>query len=344
MIEQKIASLLEQGKAPVLVTIIDKGGSAPRLPGSKMLVEEDGTTHGTIGGGGLELTLTKKALDVASSGVSILAEFTMQGSGAPGDAEMVCGGKQLVLIEPLQPDQASMFAAARDSMGQREPGLWFLAISDSGRVERRFVDLREDEPILEGVDLRAVLQSRRTQLLKTADGTTLMVEPLAKRGTVVLVGGGHVARETARLAAFVDFELVVVDDRPDFCSSHRFPMARSTHLVPGLTRVFETVPVDGDTYLLIMTHSHGLDQQVLAQALRTSARYIGMIGSSRKRRVIFSNLKEQGFSDQDLERVYCPVGLDIGSETPAEIAVSIIAQIIAVRAGVSSPPAPPLQK
>lgn len=335
MLERKISALLEQGHTPALATIIDKGGSAPRLPGSKMLVEANGATHGTIGGGRLELLVHEKAQAVAAGGVSLLEEFHLRGSGESEDREMVCGGRQLVLIERLLPGQASLFQRALHCLEAREPGLWLLDITDPGAPRRTFLEPGEIPPGLEEIDLRALLRQRRTRLLKTAGGATLVVEPLNKQGTLLLVGGGHVARETARLAAFVDFEVVVVDDRPDFCSPQRFPMARSTHLITDFTRVFDRIPVDEETYLLIMTHSHGHDQQVLARALRTPARYIGMIGSSRKRRVIFSHLKKQGVAQEELDRVCCPVGLDIGSETPAEIAVSIIAELIAVRAGLA---------
>ena len=113
----------------------------------------------------------------------------------------------------------------------------------------------------------------------------------------------------------------------------RFPMARSTHVIKNFRNLFQTIGQEEDYYLLIITRGHSYDQEVLGQALRTPARYIGMIGSRSKRNITYSNLRDQGFTDADFARVHCPVGLSIGSETPREIAVSILAELIAARAG-----------
>ncbi len=338
MNEEKIYGLLQQGRALARVTIIDKSGSAPRMPGAAMVVMEDSTCLGTIGGGRLEQTVRQSARQVAAGAPALLTRFDMRGSGAPDDPAMVCGGDQLIFIERLHPGQADLFRRAADCRAAGGRGLWILDISDPRQPQRTFVDLRQDRLQLDGVDPGDIFRQRGTRMIRTPDNRTLVLEPVISRGTVVFIGGGHVAGETAGLAVLVDFQVVVADDRADFCTAKRFPMARSTHHVPEFDRLFDTVPGHEDAYLLIMTHAHGLDQHALAQALRTRARYIGMIGSRRKRSVIYGNLKKQGFTDEDLARVHCPVGLEIGSETPAEIAVSILAQLIAARAGILSSP------
>ncbi len=330
MIEKEIIHLLQQSRTISLVTIIDKNGSAPRLPGSKMIVEVDGTLHGTIGGGRMEHEACQAAVEVANGSAPLIREFDMQGSGAADDTDMICGGIQLALIERLEPDMLTMFEASLDCFADGAKGLWVIDITNPDQPLRSFVDLQHgDLPV---VDCKEIMRRRVTRLVKNGD-KELVIDPLPKCGTVILIGAGHVSREVARLADYVEFEVVVCDDRMEFSNPERFPMARFTHVVCNFKELFKDVSVAEDCYLLIMTRGHSYDQEVLGQALKTPARYIGMIGSKRKRTITYSNLRDQGFGDADFARVHCPVGLAIGSESPKEIAVSIIAEVIAARAG-----------
>jgi len=334
MIEKKILAQLQQNRTVALVTIIDKSGSAPRLPGSKMLVEEDGTLHGTIGGGRMEFTAHEAAVKVACGAAPILTEYDMRGNGAGGDTDMVCGGIQLVLIERLTPDMAPMFEQAMDCFLDGAKGVWTIDISDPEHPIRAFIDMRKNSPPVGDIDFKAAMRRRTTQLIKTKTAEkSIVIDPLPKSGTVVLIGGGHVSKEVARLASYVDFDVVVCDDRLEFSNMDRFPMARSTHVIKDFKNLFQTIGQGEDHYLLIITRGHSYDQKALGQALLTPARYIGMIGSRSKRNITYSNLRDQGFTDADFARVHCPVGLSIGSETPKEIAVSILAELIAARAG-----------
>ncbi len=332
MIEKEILAQLHRGRTIALITIIDKSGSAPRLPGSKMFVASDGTTTGTIGGGRMEHTACEAAVKVAAGAVPVLAEIDMRGTGAEGDTDMICGGIQLLLIERLTPDMAPLFEQALACFADGAKGGWLIDISNAERPLRSFLDMRSDSP-LPDVDCKAIMRRRVTQLIQTGE-QSLVIDPLPKSGTVVLFGGGHVSKEVAWLASSVDFDVVVCDDRQEFSNAERFPMARATHVIKDFQNLFTGIGQGEDYYLLIITRGHSYDQEVLAQALRTPARYIGMIGSRRKRDICYGNLHDQGFSDADFARVHCPVGLSIGSETPREIAVSIIAELIAARAGV----------
>ncbi len=332
MIEKTILALLKQKKTIALVTIIDKNGSAPRLPGSKMVVEQDGTLHGTIGGGQLEFTAHKKAQAVALGAQPLIAEFDMRGNGKEKNADMVCGGIQLVLIERLTPDMTPMFKQALASFSGGSPGAWTIDITNPQHPRRDFIDLRRNETKRDDIDFQAIMRSRTTRLIHVGK-KVIVVDPLPKSGTVVLFGGGHVAWEVADLAATLDFEVIVCDDRIEFADKNRFPMATSVQLV-DFTNALPHINQTNELYLLILTHGHRYDQEVLAQALQTRARYIGMIGSRQKREIIYENLRTKGCTDADFTRVHCPVGLSIGSETPREIAISIIAELIAARAGV----------
>ncbi len=333
-IEQAVQHLLKGGNSLALVTIIAKNGSAPRLPGSKMVVEQDGSIHGTIGGGGIEHFAREVAVAVAQGLASPdVTEFDMQGSGFDGDTDMICGGIQLVLIERITPEMNGQFEKALHCFHHNgAQGVWVIDISDPKNPSRSFVDMHGAQ-LLPDNEYKDIMRRRVTRRI-TRDGMSLVIDPLPKCGTVVLVGGGHVSKEVAFLAAYVDFEVLVCDDREEFANKDRFPMAHATHVLPEFKDIFQTVGVGEEFYILVITRGHSSDQEVLAQALRTSARYIGMIGSRRKRDICYRNLRQQGFGDADLARVHCPVGLSIGSETPKEIAVSIIAELVAARAGV----------
>ena len=129
------------------------------------------------------------------------------------------------------------------------------------------------------------------------------------------------------------FDVVVIDDRSEFADPVRFPEAVAVNTIAGFDRAFENLTVTADTYIIIVTRGHLHDRGVLEQALKTPAAYIGMIGSRRKRDAIYDRLLKDGFTQADIDRVHCPIGLKIGADTPEEIAVSIVAELIAVRAG-----------
>jgi xanthine dehydrogenase accessory factor len=154
---------------------------------------------------------------------------------------------------------------------------------------------------------------------------------MRKLKTLYCFGGGHVAVPTAHLAALVGFRLVVIDDRPDYANKERFPEADKVLVIKDFSRAFDGLEIDRDSYIVIVTRGHQYDRAVLEQALKTNAGYIGMISSRRKREAIYEYLMAHGVSKGQLEQVHSPIGIDIGGETPEEIAVSIAAELIKVR-------------
>jgi xanthine dehydrogenase accessory factor len=154
--------------------------------------------------------------------------------------------------------------------------------------------------------------------------------PSLPRIRLIVVGAGHVGQAVAELAAGVDFDVWVVDDRGQYANRNRFPRAQRIVVGP-IDQVIPTLEVTPHCYALIVTRGHGHDQEALFHLAPTAAAYVGLIGSRRKIRLIFDNLREAGIREADLERVTAPVGLDIGSQTVPEIAISIVAELIAQR-------------
>jgi xanthine dehydrogenase accessory factor len=146
-------------------------------------------------------------------------------------------------------------------------------------------------------------------------------------------GGGHVSLQIVPMAALVGFNVVVIDDRPEFADPRKFPEAMSVHEYP-FEGVFDRLPIDQSSYIVIVTRGHLHDRTVVMQALKTQARYIGMMGSRRKKAIVYKKLLEEGFTQADLDRIYSPIGIGIEAETPEELAVSIVAELIKVRAEV----------
>jgi xanthine dehydrogenase accessory factor len=158
----------------------------------------------------------------------------------------------------------------------------------------------------------------------------IFVEPILVTPRLYIFGGGHIALPLVKMAHIVGFKITVIDDRPEFANRERFPEAEQT-IVSDMTAAFEKLTVDQSSYIVIITQGHKGDEAALAGALTTPARYIGMIGSKEKNRAVFSRLLAKGYIQEDLDRVHAPIGLKIMAQTPEEIAVSIIAELVQVR-------------
>ena len=240
------------------------------------------------------------------------------------------------LLARVEPEQEPFFRRLQQGFRLKSrPLLLIFLPEEKCQVRFAVVDEAVDDDVPAPLRQRVLQIRGRTPVLVSHDGREVFVEPLVSPGTVHLVGGGHVALATAQLAAFVGFAVKVMDDRPEFANAERFPQAEEVRVVPGFKQCFGEQLGAAD-YLIAVTRGHQYDREVLAQALRTHAGYIGMIGSRRKRQTIYALLEEEGFGPADLDRVHCPIGLTIGAETPQEIAVSIVAELVQVRADTMS--------
>ena len=161
----------------------------------------------------------------------------------------------------------------------------------------------------------------------------IFVEPILATPTLFIFGAGHIALALAKMAKLVGFKIVIIDDRPEFATQERFPEAEQT-LAIGYAGAFSKLSVNTSDCVVIITHAHEGDEVVLEGALNTDAKYIGMIGSQKKNEVVFAHLRSKGVSQEVLDKVYTPIGLKISAQTPEEIAVSILAEIIQVRRSV----------
>ncbi len=326
------------GRPVVSAVIASSTGSTPRGTGTRMALAQDGRSKGSVGGGPAEAMAQKKGWQIFDTGKSALLRIDLRNRDAAGEG-MICGGRQEILVDFINPGRENQRLFAQ-LLAEWNRGAQLLTVWKRGKQDIELLS-RAPEPSSLPRELpesliretaRSMHKSNRPFVCE-AEGCSVLVEPMRSPGRVIVAGGGHVGRSTANLAGYAGFEITVLDDRPEFLKRHNFPQEASLIQVEGFGTCLDRIAPDRDCYIVILTRGHLHDKTVLAQALRTPAAYIGMIGSRKKRQAIYQALLEQGFSQTDLDRVHCPIGLSIGADTPQEIGVSIVAELIQERAG-----------
>ncbi len=322
--------LLEEGETFAWAGIIGTRGSSPRHGGASMLVRADGSIAGTVGGGGLEAWAIKQALSVLEADRPSVQEFQLTPQDAAG-LGMVCGGRGRMILEPVSPshhevkESLEALAAWADE-GRR--GWLVTTVSGSEqhgwRITRRLVEAGADMGLPADGDADGDAAALGAGSLSHAD-------PVGFEGTAYVFGAGHCGEKLVPVLGLAGFATVILDDRSEFAHRGRFPTADRVIVLDSFDQGMDGLPTDDDSYIVIVTRGHLHDRSVLAQALRTEAGYIGMIGSRKKIAAIYQALRDEGFSEADLARVHSPIGLEIGAETPGEIAISIAAELVQVR-------------
>ncbi|HJC47364.1 MAG TPA: XdhC family protein [Candidatus Lachnoclostridium pullistercoris] len=327
---QKIKECLDRGEDAVLVTVAASSGSTPREAGAHMAVTADGLAAGTIGGGAVEYESIKTAEEVLKTRRSRFREFTLTKNQA-ADIGMICGGTTSVYFQYISPENGParrMLDRILKALDQDRDCWMILDLTDEAEWKMRlFPEESAEEEISDGVK-RCL--GRKAGLFRE-EGRLYYGELLAQAGTVYVFGGGHVAQELVPLLAHLEFRCVVMDDREEFSNASVFPQAAET-ITGDMGQIDRYMTVTGRDYVCIMTRGHQFDYLVLRQALKCRPRYIGVMGSRTKIRATKERLREDGFSEEEIESCRMPIGTAICAETPGEIAVSVAGELISVRA------------
>jgi xanthine dehydrogenase accessory factor len=304
-----------------------------------MIVDPAGGQGGTLGGGCVENEVKTKAIEQLSSGTAAVHSFVLDHDYAWADG-LICGGRMVVIAQPVQGDEPLNYFRSLDKFLEDGQGFTEAVVVGAGApcaqpVGRRFlldadgVAVASFPPGEIPVGLASRVRNAAERPKPSVhDGIAFLPSP--PRIRLIVIGAGHVGQAVAELAAQADFDVWVVDDRAQYANRNRFPRAQRI-LVGAIDEVISTLEVTPSCYALIVTRGHGHDQEALYHLAPTDAAYVGLIGSRRKIRLIFENLRQAGVRELDLERVTAPVGLEIGSQTVPEIAISIVAQLIAQR-------------
>ena len=314
---------LLQGEDLVLVTVVASSGATPRGAGARMLIGPQGRIAGTIGGGAVEYRSEQIAREVLSERKSLNHHFSLTKDDVQ-NLGMICGGNVTVFFHFLPAGDPAAIALAEEAEERFARGQDFWLVSDlSAGGHLRLAD--KSDAVL------APHLARHPQRIQ-ADGKDLYIEQISSSGKVYIFGGGHVAQELVPVLAHVGFTCVVMDDREEFAKPELFPGAKQV-ILGDFRRVGDFLTIGEEDYVCVMTRGHAFDTLVQAQVLKCAPCYCGVIGSRHKAAGVRKVLaQEYGLSDAELDRVTTPIGLDIKGETPAEIAISIAAQMILVRA------------
>jgi len=331
---------LEQGVPAVWATVIAQSGSAPRGAGSRMLLVQGPEVLGSVGGGLVEGKSVEIGLSLLDQPGQKTLSLSLSGKQV-AEAGMICGGEMEVFIETIPPDALPFLKMFHGALSGSEMLVFLTLVSEKPTpFDTRHLlwgkegGLAGDLPLLDGIEttLEEVVRVKKPALLPVlGQDDRLYAEPIERPSVLHIFGGGHVSLDVAWIAHRVGFEVVIIDDREEFANRERFPMAAEILALPfeEALRGMELGPED---YVVIVTRGHLHDLVVLREAINQSPAYVGMIGSRRKKAMIYDQLTKEGVSQGQLDRVHAPIGLDIHAETPAEIAVSIVAELIEVRA------------
>ena len=329
----------------VYCAVVETRGSTPQKAGAAMLVYPDGTQAGTLGGGCVEAEVKRRALHgLNDTGKSEVLTFCLDDDYGWDDG-LICGGRMTILAQPLTADGPILDLAAGyyshlHQLADRGAGYTeAVVIGDALGLpvgDRYLFDATgalvthlAERPAPEVIATNLAPLSTHPKP-GTRQGVAYM--PAQPRVTLLLVGGGHVGQAVAKLASEVGFDIWVLDDRDRYVSPERFPTA-SRRLVGDIgTTLRDLAPsLTPHTFAVILTRGHNHDEEALYHLARTACSYVGMIGSKRKIRMIFEDLVAKGIPSEALDHVHAPLGYNIGSQTGPEIAVSIVAELIACR-------------
>ncbi|OEH84303.1 hypothetical protein BHU72_10845 [Desulfuribacillus stibiiarsenatis] len=312
---EELYSMLKRGDSFVLTSIVRRRGSAPRNTGAKMAVKQDGSIIGTIGGGSLEGQVQGLAPTLWDTSFPMLKHFDLTSPNAK-ERRMICGGSVDVLLQFINaknPAHLTVFEKIVTSLkGKKTVSLYHLLPITGTEISQDSL----------------VLQVGNPAEMPVLKADAYWVDSIVPNPTVYIFGAGHVSQKLAPVLKTIGFDVVVVDDRPEYANSTLFPTSQ-TIVVPSLEDFSREITICDGCYVIIVTRGHLYDMAVLQQVIASDACYIGMIGSHRKKQVIYQALIEDGIAQEELEKVTCPVGLSIGAETPEEIAISIAAELIA---------------
>lgn len=335
--------------------VVHVWGSAPRQTGSGMLVTADGRFEGSVSGGCIETAVVSALQEALASGSSALHRYGVPNAKA-WDLGLACGGSISVWLEPgIRPELVAALeeggaCCATIVDGTPHAGAALLLHDDARPVQSlapvaagadhdaALAVLRAASPAIEQAARRALATSDASSVVEvpTTDGTalTVLLERLPRPATLLIVGAVATAAALVPMAKLVGFRTIVLDGRAAFLTPERFPDADAlVHAWPA--EGFAATGLDRGSYVCILSHDPKFDEPALEIALRSEARYVGAIGSGKTQAARRAALREKGFTDAELGRLHGPIGLDIGGRDPAETALSVLAEIVAVRYGAA---------
>lgn len=338
-IYRELLNLLENQQPLAFAVLTETKGSTPQKCGAKAIFLPDGRVLGTLGGGCLEAETRQKALRAIETGQPFDFRAVLDDDFGWDDG-LICGGSVQTFVQP-NPQSREVWRALLAAPDTRQRRMLVTIFTGEHAGERalfagREVIAADDLPDLESYAAKSAEILTEAEPEPASFGSAYY-EPILPKPKLVIFGGGHIGAAVGKLAAWSGFEVIAVDDRPSFANKERFPDAKQV-IVDDPAKVAKELPVDADTYLCIVTRGHRHDAVVLKEVIHGKAAYIGMIGSKRKVRTVMEGFIKDGVcTAEDFRRVHSPMGVAIHAIAVEEIAVSVLAELIAVRRGAERP-------
>jgi xanthine dehydrogenase accessory factor len=306
----KVRDLLNEGSSAVIITVLDKQDSDSREAGTKMLVNEDLSRSGSIGGGLLEAVAAMLAAEAFKN-----KSFVIKKTGPLLSAEY---------LGPEDKNELRYFNQLAECIEKKKNLMAVTRFKLNGQLRREML-FEEDY-----FRLDLGFSKDNFRLEETTDGLAVYC-PIFSEDKVFIIGAGYIGQKLAQLTSMLGFSTVVLDERKEFANRERFPEAEGLIVMDSFRDISRYISIDNNCYIVIATRGHVNDTAILGEVLGSGARYIGMIGSRKKRDEAYEELMRMGFKAADLEGVHCPIGLDINAVTPEDITVSIAAELVKVR-------------
>lgn len=326
----------------VIATTLEKSGSTPQNEGAKMLIKQDLSIVGTIGGGLVEALTIQAAAKVFTQKTFRIEKLVLSDK-YKGSLGMVCGENLNILLEYMDYNDKNRMKFFEEMTMLQKNKTDFVIITRIPKEENKIMHLEKwictetglyglesDEilGIIKGIKENFDAIKYREPFLEK---NQYFIEPFFNNENVYILGAGHVGKVLAEFCKILGFYVVVVDDREEFANPERFKTSNEIVVIPSFECLTDYVRINEYSYVIIVTRGHSYDKEVLAQMLLTEAQYIGMIGGKSKWKQMQQSLLEEGFTPEDLERIHSPIGLPIHGKTTEEIAISIVAEMIQVR-------------
>lgn len=347
-IHRRIVEFIDGARPFVVALILMADGSTPRKAGVRAIIDRAGRIWGTLGGGQVEAEAQRRAPEVCDSRRPFILELNLDGACAKGDTP-ICGGAMRILLDPTAAANRAAYAQAAKAMRQRQRGVLLTTVRPGAEPEVALQWCPEEgmppEAGFPGAEaIRSCLSAETPRLFvdesKAPEGRKeVLVEPVVPRPLLLIAGGGHIGQALAHQAVPIGFDVTVIDDRPDFTDAALFPAGVAARC-GSIAQELAACDINEETYVVVVTRGHRYDAEALAACIHSPAAYVGMVGSRRKVAMIRKGFIEAGVATEaELDRVFAPIGLDIGAVTVPEIATSIAAQLVAVRRkGPGCPP------
>ena len=328
-IVSRIQQLLDKEKPFALARVIKTWRSSPRPVGSAMLITDDGEMHGSVSGGCIETTVVKGALEVIMSGQSKVMDFGVADEEA-WEVGLSCGGSVSVLITPFMEDDA--YVKFLRFLDKNKPFFILTRLNGPSHSNPIYLDRMEDElagnPVLVNNINNAFESGLIGAIVESRAGDEYFAHFFRAKPRLILIGSAHITFELLVLASMHDFETIVIDPRDTFAKKTSRQQEPNQLLVKWPQEVLGEMDLDQNTFAVILSHDPKIDDEALKIILPSEVKYVGALGSKKTHAKRVERLKTYGFSEDDIARIDAPIGIDIGSQTPKEIALSVMGALI----------------